>query len=121
MSVATIGRAATAARATKTTTTAAAAAAKRPTPTPAPAPAPAPAAPPAAPSSSGRSSGRARQLLTTAWAGRETPGQSAAGLIVGLLVWGWVILPLIRGGPPEVKKTLAAKFLNKGPDGKWLP
>lgn len=53
--------------------------------------------------------------------GHETPAQSAAGVVLGLLVWGWVFLPLIKGGPPGVKNTLRAKFFNKGPDGKWLP
>lgn len=53
--------------------------------------------------------------------GRETPAQSAAGLILGLLVWGWVIMPLISNGPTGVKDMLRAKFFNKGPKGDWLP
>lgn len=55
------------------------------------------------------------------WAGTETVGQSAAGVIVGFLFWGWIALPLLRGGPTEVRDLLRAKFLNKGPRGEWLP
>jgi len=47
--------------------------------------------------------------------------QSAAGFLLGLFVWGWLIMPLINGGPTRVRDTLRAKFLNKGPDGSWLP
>jgi hypothetical protein len=43
------------------------------------------------------------------------------GFVLGLLVWGWVVLPLIEGGPTRVKDILRAKFVNKGPDGQWLP
>jgi hypothetical protein len=50
-----------------------------------------------------------------------SPVQTGAGFILGLLFWGWIILPLIRGGPPEVRKTIKAKFTNKAPDGSWLP
>lgn len=52
---------------------------------------------------------------------RETVGQSAAGAVLALLAWGWIVLPLIEGGPKQVKATLMAKFLNKSPDGTWLP
>lgn len=41
--------------------------------------------------------------------------------MLGLLFWGWVALPFIRGGPTEVKRVLKAKFLNKAGDGSWLP
>lgn len=46
---------------------------------------------------------------------------SGAGFILGLLVWGWVIMPLIHNGPTGVRDTLRAKFFNKGPSGEWLP
>lgn len=83
-----------------------------------PKPTPAPASP--GPSTTPSSSPPATDEAPRARFG-ESLGQSAAGLIVGLLVWGWIILPLIRGGPTEVKATLRAKFTNKTPDGKWLP
>lgn len=44
-----------------------------------------------------------------------------AGWILGLLLWGWVVLPFVKGGPTGVKNVLMAKFLNKAPDGSWLP
>jgi hypothetical protein len=43
------------------------------------------------------------------------------GFMLGLIFWGWVALPFLRGGTGGVKDTWRAKFLNKGPDGKWLP
>jgi hypothetical protein len=45
---------------------------------------------------------------------------AAAGFILGLLLWGWVGLPLVKGGPNLVKDTLRAKFFNKAPDGSYL-
>ena len=45
----------------------------------------------------------------------------AAGFVLGLLVWGWVVMPFVRGGPGAVRDVLRAKFLNKGPGGVWLP
>jgi hypothetical protein len=50
-----------------------------------------------------------------------TVANGGAGFILGLLVWGWVIMPLIHGGPTGVRNTLKAKFFNKRPDGSWLP
>ncbi|WP_173079343.1 hypothetical protein [Phytohabitans rumicis] len=44
-----------------------------------------------------------------------------AGFLLGLLAWGWIGLPLLRGGPEEVRDVLRAKFFNKAPDGTWLP
>lgn len=46
---------------------------------------------------------------------------NGAGFLLALLVWGWVGLPLLRGGPAEVKKVLLAKFFNKDAQGRWLP
>lgn len=46
---------------------------------------------------------------------------TGAGWVLGLLLWGWVGLPFLKGGPAQVKKTLMAKFLNKAPDGSFLP
>ena len=58
---------------------------------------------------------------------RSAPGpvsstvDSGAGFVLGLLVWGWVILPFLTGGPTAVRYTLRAKFFNKAADGSWLP
>jgi len=46
---------------------------------------------------------------------------TGAAFILGLLVWGWVVMPLIRTGPAGVRDTLRAKFFNKNPQGEWLP
>jgi hypothetical protein len=54
----------------------------------------------------------------------STPGtvvDNGAGVILAILAWGWVGLPLVQGGPTQVKNVIRAKFLNKGPDGSWLP
>jgi len=41
--------------------------------------------------------------------------------VLAVFVWAWVGLPLLQGGPKQVRNVLRAKFLNKGPDGGWLP
>jgi len=47
---------------------------------------------------------------------------TGAGFILGLLFWTWVALPFLNnGGVTGVKNQLRAKFLNKAPDGSWLP
>jgi len=45
----------------------------------------------------------------------------ASGFFLAVLVWGWVVLPALQGGPGRVRDTLRAKFFNKAPDGSWLP
>ena len=45
----------------------------------------------------------------------------ASGFLLGLLVWGWVVLPYLKGGTPRVKAVLMAKFLNRAADGSDLP
>ena len=45
---------------------------------------------------------------------------TGAGLVLAVLFWAWLGLPMLRGGPAEVKKTLRAKWLNQAPDGSWL-
>jgi hypothetical protein len=47
--------------------------------------------------------------------------QDGAGWVLGILLWGWVVLPFLKGGPGQVKRTLMAKFLNKAADGSPLP
>ena len=44
----------------------------------------------------------------------------AAGFVLGVFVWCWVVLPFLDGGPTAVKNTLRAKFINEGADGKPL-
>lgn len=72
-----------------------------------------------------RPAGRQRQAQP-AGGGRSfrpfegTAADTGAGFLLGVFVWAWVVLPLLRGGPAEVRKMLRAKFLNKGSDGKVL-
>jgi hypothetical protein len=63
----------------------------------------------------GRSPGWTRSVLT------PPAGGDAAGFILGLLVWGWVVLPFLRGGTDGVRDVWRAKWLNKGADGSELP
>lgn len=51
----------------------------------------------------------------------RTAVDAGAGFVLGLLLWGWVVLPFVRGGPGEVRNVVRAKFINRGPDGEWLP
>lgn len=46
---------------------------------------------------------------------------SGAGVVLAVLAWVWIGLPFLRGGPAEVKRVIRAKFINKTPDGRWLP
>lgn len=47
--------------------------------------------------------------------------EDGAGFLLALIVWGWVIMPFLQGGPTQVRNVLRAKFFNKGPGGEWLP
>lgn len=78
---------------------------------PAAAPRPAPAARPPAPKRSTGSSGSTASAVV----------DGGAGLVLGVLVWVWVVLPFLKGGPTQVKDVLRAKFLNRSADGEWLP
>jgi hypothetical protein len=49
------------------------------------------------------------------------PVTDGAGWVLGLLLWGWVGMPFLKGGPAQVKKVWMAKFFNKAPDGSFLP
>jgi hypothetical protein len=54
--------------------------------------------------------------------GRAVGGGDGAGWILGLLLWSGVVLPFLNGGGASgVKAWWMAKFLNKAPDGSWLP
>jgi hypothetical protein len=68
------------------------------------------------PQSAGRSGGRS-------WSAPAAPAavNAGAGWVLGLLLWGWVVLPFVKGGPAGVKAVFLAKFLNKAPDGSRLP
>lgn len=48
-------------------------------------------------------------------------GNEAAGFLLGLMVWGWLVRPYLQGGVAGVKAVLMAKFFNKKPDGSDLP
>lgn len=41
-----------------------------------------------------------------------------AGVLLGFLLWVWVVLPFLAGGKARVNAVLRAKFMNKGPDGE---
>lgn len=43
-----------------------------------------------------------------------------SGVVLAVIVWGWIVSPYLTGGTAGVKDTLRAKFFNKGPDGGWL-
>lgn len=46
---------------------------------------------------------------------------NGAGFLLAVLVWGWVVMPFLRGGKNEVANVLRAKFVNQAADGSWLP
>lgn len=37
------------------------------------------------------------------------------------LMYEWVLLPLLTGGPTKVRNVWRAKFFNKDAKGNWLP
>jgi len=91
---------------------------------PAAAPTPPPADQPASTPPSQAPAPKASRARTGGWRPRLAGGSTVtngAGFVLGLIVWGWIVLPFIRGGPDEVRNVARAKFLNKGPDGSWLP
>lgn len=62
--------------------------------------------------------------------GSNRPGRSGrsgvtvsdgSGVVLGLLVWGWFVVPYLKGGKNGVKAVLMAKFFNKSLDGSPLP
>lgn len=60
--------------------------------------------------------------------GQPRPGPVAVGggFLLGVLFWGWIVLPFLGqgghgpGGVTGVRNMLRAKFFNKGADGAWL-
>lgn len=81
---------------------------------PAPAPPPAPQRPAQGSASPAGAAGGGGPVSAPRWA------DTGAEVILGVLVWGLVVLPFLRGGPAEVKKMLLAKFFNMKPDGGYL-
>lgn len=75
-----------------------------------------PAATPAAPQAT-----TGGGLSLPSWPGPGSKTETAGGFVLGLLFWAWIVLPYLKGGPAEVRKTIKAKFTNKAPDGSWLP
>jgi hypothetical protein len=47
--------------------------------------------------------------------------EDGAGVLLVLLLWCWVILPWLTGGRGRLVAVLKAKFLNRAPDGSFLP
>lgn len=70
----------------------------------------------------GRASSRAR---TVASAGPSSGGglsvTDGSGFVMALLVVGWVVLPLLNGGPAAMRNLWRAKFFNKDAKGDPLP
>jgi hypothetical protein len=44
----------------------------------------------------------------------------ASGFLLGAVLWV-LVLQYVQGGLPAVRRWLRAKFVNKGPDGSYLP
>jgi hypothetical protein len=44
-----------------------------------------------------------------------------SGVVLGLLFWGWIVVPYLKHGRGGVKAVLMAKFFNKSTDGSPLP
>ncbi len=76
---------------------------------------------PPAPDSAPQQRQTPEQRLNSMTVNLPAPVGSGAGFILALLAWTWIGVPLLQRGPQGVKDQLRAKFLNKGPDGKWLP
>lgn len=73
-------------------------------------------APPAAPSPAAGGRGLPSITLTTG----SRAGDDAAGLLAGLVVYA-LVLSYIRQGPAGPAAWIKAKFVNRGPDGSYLP
>ncbi|SRR6266508_1442152 len=58
---------------------------------------------------------------STSFGSVGTAVSGGAGVLLGLLFWGWVVMPFLKGGTGEVRRVLMAKFVNRTPDGRWLP
>lgn len=54
-------------------------------------------------------------------AAQRIGASDGAGVLLALVVWCWVAIPFLKGGPTQVKDVLRAKFLNRGPKGEELP
>jgi hypothetical protein len=48
-------------------------------------------------------------------------GDDVASVLLGLLLWGWVIRPYLAGGTQGIKNMLRAKFINQDAKGGQLP
>jgi hypothetical protein len=49
------------------------------------------------------------------------PAAQGSWFLLGLLLWGWVVLPFLKGGMGEMRAVLRAKFFNRDKKGGWLP
>jgi hypothetical protein len=104
-----------------------AAAAKTPPPTAQPAPAPPPQADqgqtdkPDSDSKASKAGSAVGQAVGRPVGSAISFGNEAAGFVLGLIVWGWVVRPFLSGGVAGVKAVMMAKFFNKKPDGTPIP
>lgn len=67
-----------------------------------------------------KSRGAAGSAFDSVFTRKGTAVHESAGFVIGVVVWCWVVLPFLSGGPTAVKNVLRAKFVNEGPDGKQL-
>lgn len=69
----------------------------------------------------GRASSKARTVSGALPSSGSLSISDGSGFALALLVGGWVVLPLLQGGPAAMRNLWRAKFFNKGPDGQALP
>jgi hypothetical protein len=55
------------------------------------------------------------------WAKAPKPIEDGAFVALMVVLWCWVALPMLVGGKARLRAVLMAKFLNRKPDGSWLP
>lgn len=90
-------------------------------------PAPEPATEPSTPAAQDAGGGFGSGLAQGAREGARLPRRrisirsDGSGLLLGFLLWSWVVGPYIDGGTKGITDLLRAKFLNQGPDGSELP
>jgi hypothetical protein len=58
--------------------------------------------------------------LLSAGAGAGSALNQGAGFLLAAILWAWVGLPFLKGGPSQVKAVLMAKLFNKDPKGQEL-
>jgi hypothetical protein len=75
---------------------------------------------PAAAGSTGSSGSTSSPAWLPRGGGSPSVADDGAGFLLGIFAWA-LTLAYLRGGPTGARNWLRAKFVNKGPDGQWLP